>query len=65
MPYILLGTLAAALEVSVLATLLALLAFGFVKAKFTGSGPVRSALQTLLVGGLAATAAFIIARAIS
>jgi len=65
LPYMLLGTLAAALKVSVLATLLALLAFGFVKAKFTGSAPIRSALQTLLVGGLAATAAFIIARAIS
>jgi hypothetical protein len=39
LPYMLLGTLAAALKVSVLATLLALLAFGFVKAKFTGSAP--------------------------
>ena len=65
LPYMLLGTLAAALKVSVLATLVALLAFGFVKAKFTGSAPLRSALQTLLVGGLAATAAFTIARVIS
>jgi len=61
----LLNTLTAALRASVVATLVALLVFGFVKAKFTGSAPVRSALQTLLVGGLAATAAFIIARAIS
>ena len=65
LPYMLLNTLAAALRASVVATLVALLVFGFVKAKFTGSAPVRSALQTLLVGGLAATAAFIIARAIS
>jgi VIT1/CCC1 family predicted Fe2+/Mn2+ transporter len=65
LPYMLLGTLSAALKVSVLATLVALLLFGFVKAKFTGSAPVRSALQTLLVGGLAAAAAFLIARAIT
>jgi len=65
LPYVLLGTLSVALKVSVLATLVALLVFGFVKAKFTGSAPVRSALQTLLVGGLAAAAAFIIARAIA
>jgi VIT1/CCC1 family predicted Fe2+/Mn2+ transporter len=65
LPYMLLGTLAVALKVSILATLVALLVFGYVKARFTGSAPVRSALQTLLVGGLAAAAAFVIARAIS
>src|SRR5664279_2680160 len=65
LPYMLLGTLSAALKVSVLATLVALLLFGFVKTRFTGSAPVRSALQTLLVGGMAAAAAFLIARAIS
>jgi VIT1/CCC1 family predicted Fe2+/Mn2+ transporter len=65
LPYMLLGTLSAALKVSVLATLVALLVFGFVKARFTGSAPVRSALQTLLVGGMAAAAAFLIARVIS
>jgi VIT1/CCC1 family predicted Fe2+/Mn2+ transporter len=65
LPYMLLGTLAVALKVSAMATLLALMIFGFIKAKFTGSNPLRSALQTLLVGGLAATAAFFIARVIS
>ena len=65
LPYMLLGTLTAALKVSVLATLVALLVFGFVKARFTGSAPMRSALQTLLVGGMAAAAAFLIARVIS
>jgi VIT1/CCC1 family predicted Fe2+/Mn2+ transporter len=65
LPYMLLGMLSAALKVSVLATLVALLVFGFVKARLTGSAPVRSALQTLLVGGIAAAAAFLIARAIS
>lgn len=37
---------------SVACTLLALM-FGDVKGHFTGANPVRSALQTALVGGLA------------
>ena len=31
----------------------------------SGTGPVRSAIQTVVIGGLAAAAAFGIARAIS
>jgi len=54
-----------ALAVSVAVTLLALLGFGYVKGRFTGAPPVRSALQTTLIGGLAAAVAFAIARAIS
>ena len=65
LPYMLLGKLAVALRVSVVVTLLALIIFGFVKARLTGAAPLRSALQTLVVGGLAATAAFLIARAIA
>jgi VIT1/CCC1 family predicted Fe2+/Mn2+ transporter len=49
---------------SVAFTLLALLIFGFVKGRFTGTRPVRSALQTALIGSLAAGAAFAIARLI-
>ncbi len=45
--------------------LIALLVFGYVKGRFTGARPVRSALQTAIIGGLAATAAFLIARAIT
>jgi VIT1/CCC1 family predicted Fe2+/Mn2+ transporter len=63
-PYILLPTAGAALPISVGVTLAALLAFGFVKGRFTGARPVKSALQTALIGGLAAAAAFGIARAI-
>jgi VIT1/CCC1 family predicted Fe2+/Mn2+ transporter len=63
-PYMLLGTLSAALRTSILVTMLALIVFGGVKARFTGAKPLRSALQTLLVGGLAAAAAFLIARLI-
>ena len=64
-PYMVLGTAGAALNASVAITLVALLIFGYVKGCFTGSGPARSAIQTALIGGLAAAAAFGIARAIS
>jgi VIT1/CCC1 family predicted Fe2+/Mn2+ transporter len=64
-PYILLPTAGAALPFSIAITLAALIAFGFVKGRFTGAKPVKSALQTALIGSLAAAAAFAIARAIS
>ncbi len=54
-----------ALFYSVGLTLLALLVFGFIKGRYTGTRPARSALQTALIGSLAAGAAFLIARAIS
>ena len=46
-------------------TLTALLVFGYIKGRFTTAKPGRSALETALVGSLAAGAAFLIARAIS
>ena len=46
-------------------TIVALAVFGYIKGRYTGAAPVRSALQTTLVGGLAAAAAFAIARLIS
>jgi hypothetical protein len=46
-------------------TLAALAVFGYVKGHFTGTRPVRSAIQTVLIGGIAAGAAFGIARLIS
>lgn len=63
-PYILLHSLSAALWVSVGLTLTALLIFGYVKAHFTGLNPLRGAVQTVLIGGLAAGTAFAIARLI-
>jgi len=54
-----------ALLFSVGMTLLALLGFGFIKGRYTGTRPARSALQTALIGSVAAGAAFLIARAIS
>ena len=64
-PYIILRTAGTALTISAVTTLVALAAFGYVKGHFTGAPPVRSAIQTVLIGGLAAGAAFMIARAIS
>ena len=54
-----------ALWVSVGVTLVALGIFGGIKGKFTGAPVIRSGLQTTLIGGLAAAAAFIIARCIA
>jgi predicted membrane protein (TIGR00267 family) len=64
-PYMAVRTVREALGVSITLTLVALAVFGYVKGRFTGARPVRSAAQTVLIGGLAAAAAFAIARAIS
>jgi VIT1/CCC1 family predicted Fe2+/Mn2+ transporter len=64
-PYIVISAVHSALLVSVMTTLIALSLFGYIKGRFTGTAPLRSAVQTVLVGGLAAGAAFVIARVIS
>ena len=64
-PYFFLRSIHSALIVSVIVTLLALLVFGYVKGRFTVKRPIRSAWQTVLVGGLAATAAFVLAKMIN
>ncbi|MDE2148708.1 MAG: VIT1/CCC1 transporter family protein [Gammaproteobacteria bacterium] len=51
-----------ALPLSVGVTLVALALFGAVKGRFTGVPALRSGAQTTLIGGLAAAAAFAIAR---
>jgi VIT1/CCC1 family predicted Fe2+/Mn2+ transporter len=58
------GSVQAALLASVVVTLLALLVFGYIKGLFTTGKPPRSAIQTVLVGGRAASAAFVIAKAL-
>jgi len=63
-PYILLHEAATALTVSIGVTLAALAVFGFVKGRFTGARPWKSAFQTTLIGGVAAAVAFAIARAV-
>lgn len=54
-----------ALVFSSLATGVALFLFGYFKGKFTVAKPMKSAFQTLGVGGLAAFAAYSIAKLIS
>jgi len=64
-PYMLLSGLEKALWASIGITLVALFLFGFVKGRLTGIIPWRGGLQTVFVGGLAAAAAFGLARWIS
>jgi VIT1/CCC1 family predicted Fe2+/Mn2+ transporter len=64
-PYLILPTASMALTISVITTLIALAIFGYIKGYFTGAPPLRSASQTVLIGGLAAAVAFMIARVIS
>jgi vacuolar iron transporter family protein len=63
LPYILINDSIVALKVSAILTLIALFGFGYIKGTFTGTKPIKSALQTSLIGGLAATAAFFLAKA--
>jgi len=60
--YILEPDVERALRISAAVTLAALAGFGAVKAHFSGAPLLRGAVQTTLIGGLAATAAFAIAR---
>ncbi len=64
LPYIFLDNIFTALWGSIAVTPVALFIFGYVKSGFTGIPPLRGGIQTVLVGGLAATAAFGIARLI-
>ena len=65
LPYILLNEAHQALLWSVGVTVIALFVFGYIKGKFTGAKPWKSALQTCFIGSTAAGAAFLIARLIS
>ena len=57
--------LSSELLVSVVVTLTALFVFDALKGRLIDTPPLRSGLQTLLIGGLAAAAAFGIAKLIS
>jgi VIT1/CCC1 family predicted Fe2+/Mn2+ transporter len=61
-PYLLGHTMVDALRISIIITLIALLIFGGLKGRLLGSPVIRSAIQTMLIGGLAAGAAFALAR---
>lgn len=64
-PYFVWADARRALPWSAAATLAALLSFGWFKGKVTSGRPWRSAFHTTLVGGLAACAAYGIARLLS
>jgi vacuolar iron transporter family protein len=50
---------------SIAITILALLGFGYYKARMTGQPPLNGALKTAIIGAIAAGAAFFIAKLIS
>lgn len=64
-PYIVLGNAHNGLIVSAAVTLAALGVFGFIKGKYTGAKALRSAAQTMIIGGIAAAAAFALAKLIA
>jgi VIT1/CCC1 family predicted Fe2+/Mn2+ transporter len=64
-PYILVPSSASALKISVVATIVALAAFGAVKGHFTGTPMLKSGIRTAVIGGLAAGAAFGLAKLFS
>ncbi len=64
-PYFFAASPRTGLPASVVITTAALFVFGLVKGRFTGARPLRSAVQTVVVGGLAAAAAFTLARLIA
>jgi VIT1/CCC1 family predicted Fe2+/Mn2+ transporter len=65
LPYMLTTNVQTALWISVGITLAALFVFGYAKSRITGLQPLRGGIQTVLIGGLAAGAAFGIARLVS
>jgi vacuolar iron transporter family protein len=64
-PYMMQSSVIVGLRYSVAITLVALAVFGYVKGRFTGIAPWRGALQTVVTGGIAAAAAFGLAKLIS
>ena len=64
LPYIASDVVSTALIWSIAVTVIALFEFGYVKGQFTGTRPMKSAIQTCFIGSVAAAAAFLIARMI-
>ncbi len=62
LPYMFIPDNAMALRLSAAITLIALGIFGALKGRLVGSGWLRSAVQTVLIGGAAAMAAYLLAR---
>jgi len=63
-PYFFISNSYSALEYSVVATLICLFVFGFFKSKITGINPWKGAIRVMLIGAMAAGAAFGVAKLI-
>lgn len=61
-PYFFVASPAEGLKISVILTLLCLFVFGFFKSKITGVNPWAGALRVMLIGAVAAGAAFGVAK---
>jgi vacuolar iron transporter family protein len=64
-PYLVCRQSSLALVLSIVCTALSLFVFGFAKGSFSGLKPLKSAMQTTLIGGVAALAAYALAKAVS
>jgi VIT1/CCC1 family predicted Fe2+/Mn2+ transporter len=64
-PYILFDEIYPALLWSISITVVALFVFGYIKGTFTGTKPLKSAVQTCLIGSVAAATAYLVASWIS
>jgi vacuolar iron transporter family protein len=63
-PYFFIHDSSVALKYSVVATLICLFIFGFFKSKITGINPWKGAIRVMLIGAMAAGAAFGVAKVI-
>jgi VIT1/CCC1 family predicted Fe2+/Mn2+ transporter len=61
-PYFFVDNASIALNYSVIVTLITLFVFGFFKSKVTGQNPLNGAFKVMLIGALAAGAAFFVAK---
>ena len=61
-PYIFIDVPIEALKISVVVTIICLFFFGFFKSKMTGVNPLAGALKVMLIGAVAAGAAFGVAK---
>ena len=64
-PYVILASATRGLAFSAMVTLAALGVFGYIKGRYTGERAWRSAFQTVVIGGVAAAAAFALAKLIA
>lgn len=65
LPYFFVQTTIDGLKLSTVITLICLFVFGYFKSSMTGISPIKGALKVVIIGALAAAAAFGIARLIS